>query len=671
MRRLIYMHSKTGRNFLSAFFKSLVMLLCIVYGVNLNQKNTVYATVNSNHQLTVYIGKSTSIQDYLLTFIDDGWVTDNEKWSYSSSNNKIAKVDKKGNITGVSKGKATITINIVREVYSAKHKSWINQKDTMKINVTCIPYDNSTDYRYFDYEIKNGKIEITGRRRVIKNLVIPKEILGYPVVAISDYAFAHNSELKTITLLGNVETIGEGAFEYCDTLETVILNDEVITIKDSAFEGCKSLKSVKFSKKLESIGQGAFVDCLKLKEVELGKSIKQIGGGAFENCTSLEKVIINGNVETISPYTFFYCINLKSAYLGNNLKKIGESAFEDCRSLEIINFNGNIDTLETNAFSCCYKLKSIQLGNNLKRIGRAAFENCISLESVNGYGDIKINLPDNIEVIESSAFSGCESIKEIAFPSSVKELGEYVFWGCSNLKKITIPDSIVKIGVSCFSECGELTEIIVNNNIKREVANNIFYGSIYYNIESAYIRNITFHFSDEDWKNINLLLKAYKQMDIKEDDSYTEKIRKVHDWMVINMSYSYKQFFYYYLDEDLNYYEIAFEKGFGICDLYSFIFQRFMYLLDIECKIVSSSAMDHAWNMVKLDDGCWYHVDVTWDDPGWNDEVWEKGWLSYANLLRDDEGIKSTGHHDWNEDAPKANGRKYLNYFDHSYSIKF
>lgn len=578
--------------------------------------DNVYAAESTKKQLTVYIGKSVNIEDYMKTFDAEYREIINGNWSYSSSNNKIATVDKKGNITGVSEGKAVITLTVVRKLFSAQHNSLIEEKQTVKINVTTVPYDNSTDYRYLQYNVNNGKIEVTGLNRQVKNLVIPAQILGHPVFAIGDYAFQNNANLKTVKLLGNIKEIGKGAFINCTKLESAVLNDEITTIKSYAFSGCGKLKSVVVPENLKTLGSYAFSDCKNLKTIELGDKLKKIDNGVFWGCSLLESISLSDNINTVGKYAFSDCKKLKSVWLGKNVKKIEDYAFNNCNRLE------------------------------------------------------KINLHDKIEFIGSYAFYNCDGLTELNLPDSAELLGRYAFANCSNLKKIEIPDRIKTIGDYCFSACDKLMEVKVNNEIKRDLGMDIFSGSIFEDIECAFIRNVTFHFTDTDWKNINLLLDVYEQMDIKDDDNDLEKIRKVHDWLVINISYSKKQF-YSYLDKGYNWYEIALKKGFGICSLYSFIFRSFMKLLDIECIIVTSKPMDHAWNMVKLDDGCWYHIDVTWDDPGSNDDAWDKGWLKYANLLRDDEGIKSTGHHDWDESAPKANGTKYLNYFDINYKVKF
>ncbi|WP_322170686.1 S-layer homology domain-containing protein [Acutalibacter caecimuris] len=60
-----------------------------------------------------------------------------------------------------------------------------------------------------------------------------------------------------------------------------------------------------------------------------------------------------------------------------------------------------------------------------------------------------------------------------------------------------------------------------------------------------------------------------------------------------------------------------------VCDGYSKAMKMVLDELDIPCVLVSSTYTDasgyltgHMWNNVKMDDGCWYNLDLTWDDGG-------------------------------------------------------
>jgi len=90
------------------------------------------------------------------------------------------------------------------------------------------------------------------------------------------------------------------------------------------------------------------------------------------------------------------------------------------------------------------------------------------------------------------------------------------------------------------------------------------------------------------------------------DDGMTdfEKIMTVHNHMVFDYEYDYSYSMY-----DLR---IMVTKT-GVCQAYAMAFMHLMNELEIDCTFVSSTAMNHSWNLVKLD-GDWYHIDLTWDD---------------------------------------------------------
>ncbi len=99
--------------------------------------------------------------------------------------------------------------------------------------------------------------------------VIPRS-----VTTIDNYAFACCKNLKVITIMGNVKSLGDSVFEKCTGFETVIIPGEV-----------------------ESLNVKLFSNCTNLKSVFLPSSIKEIQWGAFEKCTSLEKVYFVGSDE--------------------------------------------------------------------------------------------------------------------------------------------------------------------------------------------------------------------------------------------------------------------------------------------------------------------------------------------------------------------------------------
>ena len=73
----------------------------------------------------------------------------------------------------------------------------------------------------------------------------------------------------------------------------------------------------------------------------------------------------------------------------------------------------------------------------------------------------KIIIPEGIEFIYESAFSGNGIVQEIVLPSTLKEIQKCAFEGCTDLKKIYFSNSknLKKIGREAFARCNNLKEI--------------------------------------------------------------------------------------------------------------------------------------------------------------------------------------------------------------------
>ena len=85
----------------------------------------------------------------------------------------------------------------------------------------------------------------------------------------------------------------------------------------------------------------------------------------------------------------------------------------------------------------------------------------------------------------------------------------------------------------------------------------------------------------------------------------------------------------------------------AVCEGYSMVYR---YLLDAEgisSEILVSDAMHHCWNYVE-NDGKWYHVDVTWDDPLVNGRIVSGAAnLTHEHFLKSDDAIRSLEHYGW------------------------
>lgn len=87
----------------------------------------------------------------------------------------------------------------------------------------------------------------------------------------------------------------------------------------------------------------------------------------------------------------------------------------------------------------------------------------------------------------------------------------------------------------------------------------------------------------------------------------------------------------------------------GVCSGYAYAYRLILAAYGIDSKVVESQAMNHAWNLVKLNNQ-WYHVDVTWDDPDASTSWTGNGsgdLIYYTYFLLNDTEMLKAQHYSW------------------------
>lgn len=96
----------------------------------------------------------------------------------------------------------------------------------------------------------------------------------------------------------------------------------------------------------------------------------------------------------------------------------------------------------------------------------------------------------------------------------------------------------------------------------------------------------------------------------------------------------------------------------GVCMGYALAYDYLLEQVGIENYYCRSSALNHAWNIVKINNK-WYHVDVTHDDPTYD----QTGRVSHINFLRSTAGLKSTSSHKANDFDTTPTDTTYDSYY--------
>ena len=94
----------------------------------------------------------------------------------------------------------------------------------------------------------------------------------------------------------------------------------------------------------------------------------------------------------------------------------------------------------------------------------------------------------------------------------------------------------------------------------------------------------------------------------------------------------------------------------AVCAAYAKLYAILLNESGVPAVTVDSDDINHEWVMLKVD-GEWYHADITWDDPYYddgytflgdsNDDHWDLGAVTHEYFLKSDEEITELGHPDW------------------------
>lgn len=324
----------------------------------------------------------------------------------------------------------------------------------------------SCEYEINEKEQSISIIKYTGEE---ENVNVPGFLSGLPVTEIKEEAFLNQIMPVRVNISSMVQKIGQGAFKGCSSLTRVTLPETMERLEKELFFMCVMLETAELPSMLQEIGENAFSGC-RLSEIELPENLKTVERGAFSQCVELKRVILPKELKTIGTEAFSGCVKLRHIMLPAGISVLPENTFKDCVGLKSALFlNPNCEKKQDAFLGCslevtasCENLpKEIKGGFHYlidEKCAEAAIidfqgeegeivipnyagesktahgktipipipwdENCVSGIPVTAVADIafawkkqirRVSIPENIQIIGSMAFYGCENLEEVVF----------------------------------------------------------------------------------------------------------------------------------------------------------------------------------------------------------------------------------------------------------------
>lgn len=279
------------------------------------------------------------------------------------------------------------------------------------------------------------------------------------VTTIGTNAF-RNSALTNLSIPANITTIGEKAFENSENLTDIeVLNNNII-FKDNPFKGTAYYKNeANWEDDLFYIGNSL----LEAKTTITGPctvkdGITTVVSNAFNECVDLTEVTLPESLQNIGYFAFNKCQNLTGILIPDGVVSIESGAFYKS-GITSLNIPASVNQIgDTNIVAGCDNLASITVDS--ANTGYSADGNCL----MSHHGTVLLSgcnnsiIPETVQIISNSAFSGLTKLTTIKIPKAVHTISVCAFSDCTNLQGIYLPKSLKEIGINAFTRSG-ITDI--------------------------------------------------------------------------------------------------------------------------------------------------------------------------------------------------------------------
>lgn len=374
----------------------------------------------------------------------------------------------------------------------------------------CLPFAASAQYfivggiAYSVLSPTDHTVEVTYKNSYYSGSVsIPPTVsyggIVYDVVALGEEAF-YRASLSAVNIPSSVTQIKYGCFLFATLPSAINIPASVTEIGQCAFAArnltsinvdtanpaYRSIDGMLFSKDSSTI-----VECPvgKSGTVALPSTTRHIAPCAFIYCQSLTAIMMPQGLKSIGYWAFMDNSSLNNVVIPSSVTHIGTEVFGGCQALTSLSLaEGNthymldglmLYTINGDTLLSCHKsADSVFLPTGLHAVGGFSANSDIRYVHVpegvsvildnafNSSSVVAVDLPEEMELIDGYAFSGCVSLTRVAMPSKLGKMGEGCFRECIRLTSVEIPDSLREIPNSAFFMCIKLKDVAMGNAVE-------------------------------------------------------------------------------------------------------------------------------------------------------------------------------------------------------------
>ena len=252
---------------------------------------------------------------------------------------------------------------------------------------------------------------------------------------------------------------GSGFLYNCSQLEEIYLPMEAVSIDTLALAMCSSLKEVMIPSGVERIGYGAFYGCSSIKSMDVPDMVSEIEEGAFQNMNALEELFLGNAVTSLDNSAIMGDDSLQGITLGEGFKYYSPVLFCNSPSLANINvtpgnpyysswegvlFSSERDSLLV--YPPAYQTTEYEIPEGVSRISPYAFCMASGLKTV--------IMPSTMQVIDTLAFYGCQSLADVRLNEGLRTLKFGAFAHLvgeeSSLATLSLPSTVDEIEGGAF-----------------------------------------------------------------------------------------------------------------------------------------------------------------------------------------------------------------------------